>query len=54
VIVAGDVVVRDRQLALVGQDWLTDHAGRARRLWARLALIPEHGFDRGWRRSMMR
>ncbi|OGO53959.1 MAG: hypothetical protein A2V85_00170 [Chloroflexi bacterium RBG_16_72_14] len=46
VVVGGDVVVRDRQLELVGQDWLTDHArAEASRLWARLDGIAEHPFD---------
>jgi cytosine/adenosine deaminase-related metal-dependent hydrolase len=46
VVVAGDVVVRDRQLELVGQDWVTEHArAEAARLWDRLDGIPEHPFD---------
>jgi hypothetical protein len=46
VVVGGDVVVRDRQLELVGQDWLTDHArAEASRLWTRLDRIGEHPFD---------
>jgi putative selenium metabolism protein SsnA len=46
VVVGGDLVVRDRELALVGQDWVTGLArGEAARLWARLESIPEHPFD---------
>ncbi len=46
VVVGGDVVVRDRQLELVGQDWVTAAArGEAARLWARLDSIAEHPFD---------
>ena len=46
VVVAGDVVVRDRQLELVGEDWLTEHArAEAARLWSRLDAIGEHPFD---------
>lgn len=46
VLVAGDVVVRGRQLELVGQDWVTATArGEAARLWARLGAIAEHPFD---------
>jgi putative selenium metabolism protein SsnA len=46
VIVGGEVVVRDRVLELVGQDWVT-HVARAEaaRLWARLDAIAEHPFD---------
>jgi putative selenium metabolism protein SsnA len=46
VIVGGEVVVRERQLELVGQDWLSDHArAEAARLWARLDGVAEHPFD---------
>jgi putative selenium metabolism protein SsnA len=46
VVVAGDVVVRDRRLELVGQDWLARSAReQAARLWARLESISEHPFD---------
>ncbi len=46
VVVAGEVAVRDRQLELVGQDWVTSAArGEAARLWARLDSIAEHPFD---------
>ncbi len=46
VVVSGDVVVRGRQLELVGQDWVTEQArAEAGRLWARLDTIPEHEFD---------
>ena len=45
VVVGGEVVVRDRQLELVGQDWLTELArAEAARLWTRLDRIGEHPF----------
>jgi putative selenium metabolism protein SsnA len=48
VVVAGDVVVRDRRLELVGQDWVARAArAEATRLWKRLEAIPEHPFDVG-------
>jgi putative selenium metabolism protein SsnA len=46
VVVAGTVVVRERRLHLVGQDWVTRTAlDEATRLWARLDGIAEHPFD---------
>ena len=46
VLVNGDIVVRDRQLQLFGQDWVTALAcGEAGRLWKRLETIGEHPFD---------
>ena len=46
VIVAGEVVVRDRRLTKVDQDELTsDAVRRAARLWERLEAVPEHDFQ---------
>jgi cytosine/adenosine deaminase-related metal-dependent hydrolase len=46
VLVNGDIVVRDHQLQLFGQDWVTALAcGEAGRLWKRLESIGEHPFD---------
>jgi hypothetical protein len=44
--VDGEVVVRDRRLELVGEDWVTTLARReAGALWRRLETIGEHPFD---------
>jgi putative selenium metabolism protein SsnA len=46
VVVAGSIVVRDRQLQLVGGDWVAGHARQeAARLWERIDRIGEHPFD---------
>jgi 5-methylthioadenosine/S-adenosylhomocysteine deaminase len=46
VLVGGELVVRDRQLQLFGQDWVTALArGEAARLWRRLETIGEHTFE---------